>query len=150
MTPKILSLLNFPMLHRRHITLKILIFLILIDLAETFAQFCFKKSVCAASFLEIHNFSEWVKFILVVLPSPFLWLGLFLVLAIFTSWSAVLSRIDLSVAVPVCSFSYITVPLVSAIFLGEHISHLRWFGITFILIGVFLVSLSAKCPQKTS
>jgi undecaprenyl phosphate-alpha-L-ara4N flippase subunit ArnE len=62
----------------------------------------------------------------------------------FIIWSTILSKIDLSVAVPIASFSYILVPLVSIIFLHEKISALRWLGIFFILAGVIFVSLSSR------
>jgi drug/metabolite transporter (DMT)-like permease len=62
----------------------------------------------------------------------------------FVIWSTILSKIDLSVAVPVASFSYILVPLASIIFLGEKVALLRWIGIIFILSGVILVSLTSK------
>ena len=67
-------------------------------------------------------------FLKIVIPSPFFWIGLLSILFIFISWSVILSRIDLSVAVPVASFSYIGIPLVSMIFLHEKISWLRWSG----------------------
>ena len=134
---------------RKDLSVKIFLFLIFIDVLETFAQFCFKKSVCAATCLGVHNFSEGLKFINAVIPSPFLWLGLFTVLAIFISWSTVLSRIDLSVAVPVCSFSYISVPLVSVLLFHEKISILRWSGIFVILLGVIFVSISSRIKEKT-
>jgi uncharacterized membrane protein len=47
------------------------------------------------------------------------------------------------VAVPVASFSYIIIPLVSIIFLGESVPTTRWLGIGVILIGVTLVSISS-------
>jgi len=133
---------------RKHLTFKILFLLIFIDLLETFAQFCFKKSALPKSGFEIKALNDIFHFIISVIPSPFLWLGLFSVLLIFTIWSTILSRIDLSVAVPVCSFSYITVPLVSLVFLHEKISHLRWTGIFVILLGVILVSISSKQKGK--
>lgn len=43
-----------------------------------------------------------------------------------------LSKIDLSVAVPIASFSYILIPLSSALFLGESVSLFRWIGVIFI------------------
>jgi uncharacterized membrane protein len=46
--------------------------------------------------------------------------------------------------VPIASFSYITIPLVSIVFLHETVSALRWLGISFILLGVVLVSLSSR------
>jgi len=48
------------------------------------------------------------------------------------------------VAVPIASFSYILVPLVSIIFLHERVGVLRWLGIIFILLGVIAVSLSSR------
>lgn len=133
---------------KRNLTLKIFLFLIFIDILETFAQFCFKKSVFAANGFEIQTLHDILGFLIKILPSPYLWLGLICVLLIFTTWSTILSKIELSVAVPVCSFSYITVPLVSLIFLHEKISPLRWFGIFIILLGVVLVAVSSNEKEK--
>ena len=133
---------------KKHLTLKIFLFLVFIDFLETFAQFCFKKSTLPAAGFKINAFYDIFLFVKNVLPSPFLWMGLFSVLLIFTLWSTILSKIDLSVAVPVCSFSYITVPLVSLIFFHEKISPLRWSGIFIILLGVILVSISSKRKKE--
>lgn len=131
-------------LKNKAITVKILAVLVFADLLETFTHFCFKKSVCHFSDFQIAAFSDAIAFVKAVVFIPYLWLGLLSVLATFIVWSTILSRIDLSVAVPVCSFSYITVPIVSMVFLNEQISLLRWTGILFILTGVILVSISSK------
>lgn len=136
---------------KQRLTLKIFIFLVSTDILETFAQFCFKKSTVCQNFSAINNISQGALFIKAVIFSPFLWLALFSVLLIFTIWSTILSKIDLSVAVPVASFSYVLVPLASSIFLHEKISAMRWFGIMFILIGVIMVSMSTSNSNvKTS
>jgi drug/metabolite transporter (DMT)-like permease len=82
-----------------------------------------------------------------MLSCGYLWLGLISVALTFVLWSTILSKIDLSVAVPVASFSYILIPIASIIFLHEKISALRWSGIFFILAGVIVVSLSEKTSQ---
>ena len=133
---------------KNRLTFKILCFLISIDLLETVAQFCFKKSALGHVQLEISSFLGAIQFVQAMIPSVYLWVGLFSVIVIFIIWSTVLSRVDLSVAVPVCSFSYITVPLVSALFFHEKISFLRWGGIGFILIGVILVSMSSVHKEE--
>ncbi|MFA5096240.1 MAG: EamA family transporter [Candidatus Omnitrophota bacterium] len=133
---------------KKRLTLKILLFLIFTDLVETFAQFCFKKSASGAGLLRVDDLQGALFFIQSVIPSPFLWLGFICVLVIFITWVTILSKVDLSVAVPVASFSYITVPLVSAIFLHERISGLRWSGIGFILLGVILVSASTQGQKE--
>ncbi len=126
------------------ITFKIFLFLIFIDLLETFNQFCFKKTALANSSFDIKTFQDIIHFATGVLASPFLWLALVAVLLIFIIWSTILSKIDLSVAVVVNSFSFITIPLVSVVFLHERVSLLRWLGIAIILMGVVLASLNSR------
>jgi drug/metabolite transporter (DMT)-like permease len=129
---------------------KILGFIILVDGLETITHFCFKKSVLPESGLEIMGFAALFGFFKAVLFSPYLWLGLASVLLTFIIWSGILSKIDLSVAVPVCSFSHISIPVVAMIFLHERISLLRWGGIAMILAGVILVSLSSRHKEEAS
>ena len=136
------------MTSKRRLTLKILLFLMSTDVLETFAQFCFKRSVSSQKFLEINTFIRGALFIKAVVFSPFLWMALASVLLIFVIWSTILSKIDLSVAVPVASFSYVLVPLVSSVFLHEKISSTRWLGIIFILLGVILVSMTTGHKEE--
>lgn len=131
-------------MHKGKLTLKILLILLATDFLETFTHFCFKKSALPESGFMISSFPDALIFIKSVASSGFLWLGLTSVVLTFIIWSTVLSKIDLSVAVPICSFSYILVPLVSVILLHEKVSALRWAGISLILVGIILVSLSAK------
>jgi len=129
---------------KKKVTLKILALLVFSDILETAIHFFFKKSVLAQSDFQVVDINSAALFIRAAFASPYLWAGIFTVICVFVVWSTILSRIDLSVAVPIASFSYILVPLVSIIFLHEQISALRWLGITFILSGVILVSLSSK------
>jgi len=129
---------------KKKITLKMLAALIFVDLIETVTHLFFKKSVLPESALQINNLAEGLIFLKAVFASPFLWCGLLMVFLVFIIWSTILSKIDLSVAVAVCSFSYVLVPIASIIFLSEKIGILRWLGITFILIGIIFVALSSK------
>lgn len=125
------------------VTLKILILLIATDFLETGVQFCFKKTSLSQLNFQIQNLSDLLNFAWNALLTPWLWLAFSGVLLIFILWSTVLSKIDLSVAVPIASFSYIFVPLISLVFLQEKIPFVRWIGILFILFGVMLVSKSS-------
>ncbi|MBU0548111.1 MAG: EamA family transporter [Candidatus Omnitrophica bacterium] len=118
------------------------------DVLETVAQFCFKKTALLQHSVAITSISDVLRFISLAVANPFLWLALFAISVIFCLWITILSKIDLSVAIPVASFSYITIPLVSIIFFGEKIPFLRWIGIGFILLGVVLVSLSSHRQGK--
>lgn len=129
---------------KKKITLKMLAVLVFVDILETCTHLFFKKSVLPESALQIDNLAAVIIFLKAVFSSPFLWCGLIMVFLVFIVWSTILSKIDLSVAVAVCSFSYILVPLASIIFLNEKIGILRWLGIAFILIGIIFVALSSK------
>jgi len=125
------------------------LFLILSDLLETFHQFCFKKSAILEGDPDVRGFYDILIFFKGVFSSPILWMGLLSVLLAFIIWSTVLSKIDLSVAVPVASFSYIFVALTSILFLHETITLMRWLGIFFILAGVIFVSMSSTLKEET-
>jgi len=129
---------------KKKVTFKILLLLIASDILETAVHFFFKKSTLSASQGQVTDLTSAEVFLKVVFSSGFLWVGLLIVAAVFIIWSMVLSKIDLSVAVPIASFSYILVPGVSVIFLHEQITAWRWLGVFFVLAGVVLVSLSSK------
>ncbi|MEI6831111.1 MAG: EamA family transporter [Candidatus Omnitrophota bacterium] len=129
---------------KKKVTLKILLLLITSDVLETAIHFFFKKSALAQIQFSVVDSGSAIVFFKAVFSSPFLWAGLLMAATVFIIWSTILSKIDLSVAVPIASFSYILVPVVSVIFLHEQISVLRWVGILFILTGVIFVSLSSK------
>lgn len=128
---------------KKPLTLKIFLFLVLTDILETIAQFCFKKTSLAQASFAYHSTWDILHFVLQAAINPYLWCALISVFTLFCVWATILSKVDLSVAVPVASFSYIIIPLTSIIFLGERVPVIRWLGIGVILIGVILVSISS-------
>jgi len=132
------------MMFKKNAILKIILLLVFSDILETFSQFCFKKSALLSGPFQIKAFSDAVTFAKTSALSPFLWVALISVFLTFIIWATVLSKVDLSVAHPIASFSYILVPLVSIVFFHEKIAALGWVGIIFILIGAIFVSLSSK------
>jgi drug/metabolite transporter (DMT)-like permease len=80
---------------------------------------------------------------------------LFVVLvAIFLSqlfnWLKVLERADLSYAQPITSLSYVTVCVLSATLLGEHIGASKTLGVLCVLCGVMLVSRGKPLEEKAT
>ncbi|MDD5078571.1 MAG: EamA family transporter [Candidatus Paceibacterota bacterium] len=128
---------------KRPLTLFLFFLILSTDALETVAQFCFKKTALVQHSTIIASLPDALHFVFVSAVNPFLWFALFALAIYFCLWITILSKIDLSVAMPVASFSYITIPLISIIFFGEKIPVLRWMGIGFILLGVILVSLSS-------
>jgi drug/metabolite transporter (DMT)-like permease len=121
------------------------VFLILLfsEVCDAFAQYCFKRSSDSMGSFTISNFSDAIAFARGCLHSWHLGVGIATVGLVFLLWMTVLSKIDLSVAMPLTSCSYIFVALTAMFFLGEHISLLRWLGILCILAGVVVVTRSA-------
>ncbi|PKQ38010.1 MAG: hypothetical protein CVT59_05345 [Actinobacteria bacterium HGW-Actinobacteria-1] len=69
---------------------------------------------------------------------PVVWVGLISYALSSALWLVVLSRVELSVAYPLGSLSYVIVVLAS-LAMGEHVSALRWFGVVLIVGGVWAI-----------
>lgn len=130
---------------KNNLTLKILIVICFNDVIETFAHFCFKNGADLLPNFAVYNISDVATFIITMASSVYIWLGLLSVFIIFVSWSTILSKIDLSLATPATSFSYVMVAIIGWLFFHEYVSPLRWIGILFILAGVAAIS---KAPKK--
>ena len=76
--------------------------------------------------------------------SPLVWLGIFLYALTFFIWIVVLSHVDLSIAMPLASTSFILIPVIAMIFLHESVAPARWAGIFLIILGIRLVSKSRQ------
>lgn len=84
---------------------------------------------------------------MVVFSTPTIWVGIATLIAFFISYMLALSWADYSFVQPTASLAYGVVALLGYFILGEHVSLLRWAGITVICIGVFVVSHTA--PNTT-
>jgi drug/metabolite transporter (DMT)-like permease len=124
------------------LTLTVFAMIAMTDIFESIAQTLLKEGVNTIGITNI-GILNLLEFLTKGAFNPIVWLG-FLVYALnFILWMIILSRIDLSVALPVGGLGYIFVPLFSMIFLNETVNPVRWFGIIFIVTGVYLVSQSA-------
>ncbi len=77
---------------------------------------------------------------------PLFWLVVTLFLLQLANWLKVLEHADLSYSQPITSLSYISVGVLSAMFLQEQITMLQIVGITLVLAGVWFIS---KTDHKT-
>lgn len=119
------------------------IMIVATDIGESIAQTFMKTGLNTIGINNI-TLSNLGEFALKSAASVYVWLGLFVFILNFFIWITILSRIDLSVAFPVGSTSYILVPILAMIFLHETISPLRWVGIALIIIGIHFVAKSAQ------
>ncbi|HEY2615406.1 MAG TPA: EamA family transporter [Chthoniobacterales bacterium] len=87
-----------------------------------------------------HLAGRWSWTGLSSLASPYVWLGILLVVFSFITWLHVLRYIPLSVAFPISQVVHVLIPLCSWLFLGEFISDLRWCGIALVSLGLAIVA----------
>jgi drug/metabolite transporter (DMT)-like permease len=76
----------------------------------------------------------------VVAVQPYVWGGLALFGLSALVWLMVLSRASLSFAYPFAALTYVLILLFDAFVLDENVPALRWGGVAFIAVGIFLVS----------
>jgi drug/metabolite transporter (DMT)-like permease len=79
--------------------------------------------------------------------NPWVALGVTLLILWLLSHMALLSWADLSYVLPVTSVGYVLAAVVGRVFLHEQISWVRWAGILFIMLGVWMVARTA--PRST-
>ena len=127
------------------LTLKVLLAILVCDITSGAAQLCMKKGLTLTG-IDFVNHSNILDFVFRNACSPMVWLGILIFILTFFLWIVVLSRVDLSVAIPLSAANYVIIPTLAMIFLKEQMPPLRWIGIFVIITGVFFISKSAR-PQ---
>jgi len=125
----------------KQLPLKIFLLIVISDLLDTNAQLLIKKGLGLTDLSSITSFFQHL--INFANPDIFLfWIGLMIYLFNFFLWMNILSKTDLSVALPLASFSYILIPIAAILFLHEFVPPTRWLGLVFIVLGIYFVSQS--------
>ncbi len=86
-------------------------------------------------------------YLLKILSSGWIWLGIGSLLIFFISYMLVLSWADYSYVMPVTAVGYVLAPLLAHLLLGEVVPGARWAGAVFIFLGVVLVG---RTPPSTT
>jgi len=90
-----------------------------------------------------HSFSEVIPFFFRAFTNPYVFGAMLSAIIAGLAWISAISRAgELSRVYPFMALSYALVVLFSAIVLREDVTSLRWIGVIFIGLGVFLVSRS--------
>ena len=108
---------------------------------------CLSKGMKGIGFIKNWSTAELLGMLGKILTSPFIWLGIALLLGFFVSYMLILTWADYSYVQPTSSFSFAIVAIWSYLLLGEYVSPLRWAGIAIISLGVFVVGHTH--PQTT-
>lgn len=131
-------------MQKHKLTFNIIALIVLTDFLESTYEFFFKKGMLSVGEFDFSNFGTFGDFALRTLSNGWIWIGLIIILIETLTWFIVLSKIDLSLAFPVSSLSYIFVILASAFMLHEHVGANRWIGTLIIIAGISLVVKSSE------
>lgn len=129
------------------IALRIFFLIIANDALDTIAQLLMKRGLVHFSINIL--FTSGFNFFHLGSPDMiFLWLGVLVYVLTFFMWMIVLREVDLSVALPIGSMSYIIIPMAAILILHEHVNLFRWMGIISIVLGIGFVSQSKMCKGE--
>jgi drug/metabolite transporter (DMT)-like permease len=78
--------------------------------------------------------------LIAALATPWVFVGVLLLLVFFASYLTALSWADLTYVLPASSLAYVAIAFLSRFWLHEQISLSRWFGIALITAGVGFVT----------
>lgn len=134
-------------MNTKSLTLKVFLLIVLNDMVDAAAQLLLKKGASQTGFSDITP-DNFFSFINNGIHSWALWLGILVYALNFLVWIVVLTKAELSVAMPVGSTTYLVIPLLSIFYFHEHVSLLRWCGILFIILGIHFVAQSKPTKEK--
>jgi len=112
---------------------------LLATLIATLGQLLLKSGMRQVGPISRADLSHPLPLILTVFTNPMILIAVPLYVAGFLTWLIVLSKLDLSYAYPFLAVTYVLVPLLSWLFLGEQVPSMRWIGIAVICMGLILV-----------
>ena len=78
--------------------------------------------------------------------NPWVFLGIFFLLAFMASYLTALSWADLTYVLPATAFGYVFIVLIARFLLHEHVSPMRWLGVFLISAGV---GFAATGPESS-
>ena len=111
---------------------------LLAPLIGTLGQLLLKFGMRQVGPVSRSDLSNPVPLLLTVFGNPLILIAIPLYVAGFLLWLIVLSKLDLSYAYPFLALTYVLVPLLSRLLLGEHVPTMRWIGIVVVCIGLVL------------
>jgi len=126
---------NKPLSTKRKFSTKLAAGLLIAIVIDTALQLVWKSAVLSLP----HDGSLWLN-VQAILQNPRFIFVLFLMGCQFFNWLMVLGDADLSYAQPVTSLSYVSVFLLSALYLNEAADVFQIAGIIFVLAGVWFIS----------
>ncbi len=128
-----------------------LLLILLIGLAfESAGVVLLKKGMTNIGDMKTINVAEALRVFKAGATSPQILLGVFFEAIFFACLLMLMSKSDISFLWPLTGLSFVFATFAAILFLGEHVSAVRWAGVIFIVFGAGLISFSEKAkPLNT-
>jgi drug/metabolite transporter (DMT)-like permease len=123
-------------------TVKLVVGLILAIALDTAVQLYWKMAAVQMP----DTIASWAS-LEVVFREPLFLLVAVLLAAQFANWLIVLNQADLSYSQPITSLSYVSVCILSALYLNETIEFLQIAGIALIFVGVWFIARTERTSE---
>ena len=141
---------NRPMKASIGLRIKTYVLIVCMITLAPLGNVCLSKGMKGISIVKNWSAGGLLGMLAKILISPYIWLGIALLLGFFVSYMLILTWADYSYVQPTSSFSFAIVALWSYLLLGEYVSPLRWAGIAVICLGVFIVGHThPRTTEKT-
>ena len=135
------------MLLKSNLTGETVVLISLLLLFDTFAQIFFKIGVTHLGEFPTEQLIDMLRYSFQLISNPFVISGVVALIFAFFTWLTLISKVDLSLAHPMTSLMYVTIPLFSTWLLNESLHIRQAIGIVLIVIGVFIIS-GDDTPQE--
>lgn len=126
-----------------------LLLILIVGLAfESTGVVLLKKGMTQMGPMNPFSIQEVVRLIKLGVTSPQILFGVLFEALFFGCLLVLMAKSDVSFLWPLTALSFVFATFAAMIFLGEHVSGLRWAGVFFIMIGAALISFSEKSKPK--
>ncbi|HYG24839.1 MAG TPA: EamA family transporter [Verrucomicrobiae bacterium] len=126
-----------------------LLTILLIGLAfESAGVVLLKKGMLQIGEVDKVTVSEVVRILKAGATSPQILLGILCEAIFFACLLVLMSKSDISFLWPLTGLSFVFATFAAWLFLGEHVSSMRWMGVVLIVIGAGFISYSEKAVEK--
>jgi len=115
---------------------------LLVPVIGTLGQLFLKFGMSQIGSIKRSDFDNPVSLMLTVFTNTWILMAIPLYFCGFLIWLIVLSKLNLSYAYGFLALTYVLIPLISWLVLGESIPTLRWFGIGGVCISVLIIGMA--------
>jgi len=122
-----------------------LLLILLIGLAfESTGVVLLKKGMTRIGEVKTVSVSEVIRLVKAGVTNPQILLGVFFEALFFVCLLVLMNESDISFLWPMTGLSFVFATFAAVLFLGEHVSTVRWAGVILIVMGAALISYSEK------